>query len=203
MDILPVNFYLNDTVTVAKKLLGKFLVKKSKGELLIGKITETEAYLQDDPASHSFNGQTKRTTPMFMTGGISYVYFIYGMYDCFNVVTEREGYGGAVLIRALEPVAGVEQMWRNRFINKPYPDSLTLKQTISIANGPGKLAQSMKITTKHDNMKSLQESDLMIKDKGLNPNILSDYRIGISKATDKKWRFFIKDNPYVSKVKFS
>jgi len=196
------DFFTQDTVSIAQSLLGMLIVRKTAGKTLIAQIVETEAYCQDDPASHSFNGQTKRAKPMFANGGISYVYFIYGMYDCFNIVTGPKGYGGAVLIRAIEPITEVSTMWKNRFPKKEYPKQINQKQLSSITNGPGKLCKALSINTAQDNQKDLTTSDIKILENSnhLDFEIISDYRIGIKKATDKEWRFYIKDNPYVSKL---
>lgn len=199
MSTLSRSFYLQDTVKVARKLIGKTLVRKGNRIPLEAMIVETEAYCQDDPASHSYRGQTARSAPMFEKGGISYVYFIYGMYDCFNVVTEKAGYGGAVLIRAVHPISGIENMWQNRFGLIPFNET----KIKNLTNGPGKLCRALKITTKNDNKKDLTQGDLTIrKGKNISSNMISnDLRIGISKATDKYWRFYLKDDPFVSRIK--
>jgi len=199
MKVLQPAFYLQDTVTVARQLLGKMIIRRINQHKLTAMIVETEAYRQDDEASHSFRGKTGRSAPMFESGGLSYVYFIYGMYDCCNVVTEAQGYGGAVLIRAVHPLSGKKTMWQNRFPDKPYSE----KYLYNLTNGPGKLCQALGISTKKDNHKSLNKGDLIITEYRDIPDnqIRNSLRIGISKATDKEWRFFIKDDPYVSGAK--
>src|SRR5215472_7349214 len=112
--ILPPEFYAQDTITVARKLLGCYLVHLEEERTTVGRIVETEAYLADDPASHSFKGKTKRSSVMFGPAGYAYVYFIYGMHVCLNVVTGEEGKGEAVLFRALEPIEGVAIMQDRR-----------------------------------------------------------------------------------------
>ncbi len=135
---LDKTFYIRDTLPVAKELLGKKLVHKINGRILSGIIVETEAYMGiQDKAAHSYGGRkTERTKVMFEAGGVSYIYFIYGLYYCFNVVTAEEGIPQAVLIRAVQPVEGIEDMALLR-VNKNIKE-LTKKQIINIANGPAK-----------------------------------------------------------------
>lgn len=180
-----------DTARVAKELLGCYLVREIDGQELIGKIVETEAYHQSDAASHSYRGKTPRTEIMFGPPGFSYVYFTYGMHHCMNVVTGEEGEGSAVLIRAVEPVKGIEQMRKNR------PD----KSDHDLTNGPAKLCYALDIN------KSLNEHDLTKPPLQLRAgeqvdakNIVATTRIGISESKEKPWRFYIKDNPFVSKM---
>ena len=196
MNVLSSAFYQQDTVAVAEQLIGKMLVREIEGRILSGRIIETEAYREDDPASHSYRGLTERTRPMFEAGGIAYVYFIYGMYDCFNVVTEPAGTGCAVLIRALEPIEGVEGMWRSRFTGRPF-DRRRIRE---LANGPGKICRALRIT-REDNGVSLTDGPIRILEDGnYNPRpVASSVRIGIKKGLERPWRFFEKDNPSVSR----
>ena len=190
-------FYLRDTVTVSKDLLGKLIVRKTKYETLIAKITETEAYRgSDDPASHSHRKITNRNKVMFDTGGRVYVYFIYGNYNCFNIVTEKKGTGSAVLIRAAEPVEGIELM--KSFRGK-------IKNIYELTNGPGKLCKALNIDKTFYGKDVTEEGEIFIsypqrKEKF---EIVSTKRIGISKGADLPFRFFIKDNPFVTKHKFN
>lgn len=190
-------FYLRDTVTVSKDLLGKLIVRKTKYETLIAKITETEAYRgSDDPASHSYLKITKRNKVMFDTGGRVYVYFIYGNYNCFNIVTEKKGTGSAVLIRAAEPVEGIELM--KSFRGK-------IKNIYELTNGPGKLCKALNIDKTFYGKDVTEEGEIFIsypqrKEKF---EIVSTKRIGISKGADLPFRFFIKDNPFITKHKFN
>ncbi|MEK6578009.1 MAG: DNA-3-methyladenine glycosylase, partial [Bdellovibrionota bacterium] len=110
--ILSQSFYGRDTLVVARELLGKIIVVRNRTGISGGRIIETEAYREDDPASHSYRGETPRSSVMFGEPGLAYVYFIYGMYEMLNFVTEKKGTSGAVLIRALEPMFGIEQMIR-------------------------------------------------------------------------------------------
>lgn len=190
-------FYLRDTVTVSKDLLGKLIVRKTKYKTLIAKITETEAYRgSDDPASHSHRKITNRNKVMFDTGGRVYVYFIYGNYNCFNIVTEKKGTGSAVLIRAAEPVEGIELM--KSFRGK-------IKNIYELTNGPGKLCKALNIDKTFYGKDVTEEGEIFIsypqrKEKF---EIVSTKRIGISKGADLPFRFFIKDNPFVTKHKFN
>ena len=192
----PAKFYLQHTVVVARSLIGAYLSHSTAQGELIGRVAETEAYREDDPASHSFRGRTPRTAPMFAAGGIAYVYFIYGMYDCFNVVTEPEGIGCAVLIRALEPVSNVEQMWANRFPGKPYDP----KNSRNIANGPGKLCRAMGITLAHNGVElTTGPIRLLQAPPGPRPVVSESPRVGVNKGADLPWRFFDTNSKSVSR----
>lgn len=199
---LDKTFYRRDTLPVAKELLGKKLVHKINGRILSGIIVETEAYMGiQDKAAHSYGGRkTERTKVMFEAGGVSYIYFIYGLYYCFNVVTAEEGIPQAVLIRAVQPVEGIEDMALLR-VNKNIKE-LTKKQIINIANGPAKLCSALKLD-KTLNAVSLTSDILYIEDVNYNNfEIVETTRIGIDYAEEAKdypWRFYIKDNPYISK----
>lgn len=186
-------FYKQDTITVAKKLLGKKLIKtNSNGKQLSGIIVETEAYFQEEPSCHAFCGHTKRTAPMFDEPGTSYVYFIYGMYNCVNVVTEPKGRGCAVLIRALEPLDGIEQMKENRNKQK-------LKE---LCSGPGKLTQALEITKKDNHLDLTTSNQLFIADTDITvpeKDIHTTTRVGIAKAKELPYRFYIKGSGFVSK----
>lgn len=189
------DFYLQDTLLVAKQLLGKYLYRKYKGQYLIGKIVETEAYREDDPASHAFKGKTKRNEVMFWEGGHLYVYFTYGMHYCCNVVTEREGRGCAVLIRAVEPIEGLDTMMKLRKFNSS-------ANVFDLTNGPAKLCQAFNIT-KRDNGKFLCDEEIFIVDSKIdieNSQIGKSQRIGIKNGLDKQWRFFIRNSPWVSRT---
>jgi DNA-3-methyladenine glycosylase len=188
--ILPKNFYIQDTETIAKQLLGKAL---SINNQFLCEIVETEAYLEGDRASHSYCGLTKRNWPMFEEGGLCYVYFTYGMYFCMNVVTNKKGVGEAVLIRALKPHKGLEEMKKNR--------NRILKKEYDLCNGPAKLTQSLKIDLSFTG-KNFFDKNFCIVDIGqkyLDSQIAVSKRIGISKDQDKLLRFYIKENKWVSK----
>lgn len=207
MKKLPRTFYTRPTLRVARELPGKYLIRKSRGRFLAGMIVEVEAYLGErDPASHAFNGPTKRNEVMFFEGGHLYVYFTYGMHHCCNVVTGRNGIGRAVLIRAIEPVAGIETMRRNRWGKtatgqKPAAPDL--------GNGPGKLCQSLGISMK-ENGTDLTGDRIYIASadppgrqnhRSGSPPITATTRIGIRKGTRYKWRYFITGSEYSSRGK--
>lgn len=196
---LPLSFYTRRTLTVARELLGKILVRTDGKRTLSGRIVETEAYLSNDPACHAFRGVTDRTRIMFGTGGFLYVYFTYGMHYCANVVTNREGLGEAVLIRAIQPLEGVDVMiaMRGKKDGANLNGGLHLKD---LTNGPAKLAQAMGFTTAHSGADLVSGNIFITEEKsGIRPVIVSTTRIGISVAQEKKWRFYIKDNAWVSK----
>lgn len=180
MQILTQDFYNQNTLTVAKELLGCIFIKTNKNGLLqIGKIVETEAYTQDDPSCHAYKGKTKRSITLFKEPGITYVYFTYGMHHCINLVTEPCGTAGAVLIRAIEPIQNIEN-----------------------TNGPAKLCKAMGITTEHNEIKVFEEKSQIKICKGeiiADKNIIQTTRIGIKLATEYPWRFYDKTSKYVSK----
>ncbi len=180
------------SLEAAPFLLGHFLCRMTPDGLVRLRIVETEAYHQDDPASHSFIGLTKRTAPMFEAGGRLYVYFTYGMHYCLNIVVGRKGVGEAVLLRAAEPIDGIDIMAKNRRIS----------EVMNISNGPGKLAQAIGITDTSLSGKPLDKSTIYLEKPAFDlaaDEIIASPRIGISQAVDLPWRFYIKDNPYVSK----
>lgn len=164
----------------APRLLGCHLVRRVGSKLMSGRIVETEAYSQDDVASHSYRGQTPRTKVMFGPAGYLYVYFTYGMHYCCNVVTGPAGHGSAVLIRALEPLEGIEEQTRT--------------------DGPARLCKTLGID-KGLNGHDLRAEPLRLELLPLIPQeeIVQTTRIGISRAQDVPWRFYIKGNKYISK----
>jgi len=186
LNSLPRSFYARNTVTVAKELLGKKLVRKVGNQQISGIITETEAYRhQDDPASHAFRRKTERNKAMFEEVGRAYVYFTYGMYFCFNVVARNPRVkAGAVLIRAIHPEKGIDIMKKNR--GKINEKNLT--------DGPAKLSQALDITKKQYGVDLTRNSELCIT-KGLQKQkIISNPRIGINTALDNLWNFKIQIN---------
>lgn len=190
--LLKRSFYERDTVRVARELLGKILVRRLGAAVLEGVIVEVEAYRgYDDPASHAYRGPTRRNQVMFGQPGHAYVYFTYGMHYCLNVTTEPAGQPGAVLIRAAQPVNGIERMKKER----------RTERIKDLANGPAKLTRAFVVT------KALNGHDLTLGTKlfiaeANNPEpleIVSTRRIGIRVGLDRPWRFLVKGNPFVSR----
>lgn len=191
------NFYTRDVTIVALQLLGKILVKVEKNKILAGKIVEVEAYDGDvDEASHSFKGKTRRNEVMFREGGYFYVYFTYGVHHCCNVVTGKEGHGAAVLIRAIEPLAGIETMAYRRFGKRKVDE----KQLLNLTNGPGKICEAFAFDRTHSGL-DLTGDKVYIIDASLlkKSEIGVSKRIGISKSTELPWRFFIKGSKFLSR----
>ncbi|HEX5035402.1 MAG TPA: DNA-3-methyladenine glycosylase [bacterium] len=195
---LPRAFYAQPTLWLARELLGTYLVHESPQGPSAGRIVETEAYLHDDPACHAYRGITPRTRVMFGPPGFSYIYFIYGMYWCFNITAAPKGVGEAVLVRALEPVEGLDLMKRRREIRgKKLKDQ-------ELCNGPGKLTIAMGIGPEM-NGADLERKPLYLlprgsyRPKNQTEEIEVTTRIGIRKAEHQPYRFSFKDNPFVSK----
>jgi len=195
---LPRSFYLRSTLTVAKDLPGRYLVRRTGEKLLIGKIVEVEAYLGElDPASHAYRGRTRRNEAMFETGGHLYVYFTYGMHFCCNVVTEEEGKGRAVLLRAVEPIEGIDAMAANRGLNL---SPSAPKKLLELTNGPAKLCQAFGIAREQNGIDLLGRELFIARGEDISRNDLaSSPRIGINNGKEKRWRFYIRDNPFVSR----
>ncbi len=199
---LQPSFYLRQSVTeIAAELLGKVLVTSFDGMITTARIVETEAYQgPEDRASHAFGGRrTNRTEVMYAKGGTAYVYLCYGVHHLFNVVTNKAGIPHAVLIRALEPITGIEHMLERR--RKTQPD-------FSLTKGPGSASKAMGIRTMHTGI-SLFENDIWIADDGFTyaaDDIIASTRIGVDYAGEHAlwpFRFFVKGNPYVSGSKSS
>jgi DNA-3-methyladenine glycosylase len=193
---LPRSFYLDPPQIVARHLLGKVLVRRLDGERLAGRIVEAEAYCGiADPAAHAFAGRTERNAVIFGPPGIAYVYFIYGMHYCLNVSCEPEGQAGCVLLRALEPLSGLDTMARLRgFTADANPRLLT--------SGPGRLCEALEIQRASHNGLDVtsRRSDLWIEDDGVPAaKIEVRPRVGIRKAADLLLRFSIAGNRFVSR----
>ncbi|MBI2786713.1 MAG: DNA-3-methyladenine glycosylase [Legionella longbeachae] len=180
---IPKTFYERDTILVAKELLGKYLIHNHSGQEYIGKIVEVEAYLgQHDLASHSSKGLTPRTQIMFGPAGFAYIYLIYGMYYCTNVVTETEGVGSAILLRALEPIKNIKGK----------------------TQGPGLLSKAMHIDKQLNQHDLTSDTFYIARTEEEHPfTIVERPRIGVHYAKDwaeKLLRFYIKDNAFISKL---
>jgi DNA-3-methyladenine glycosylase len=188
---LPRPFYARPSVEVARDLLGRHLVRRLPEGDLAGRIVECEAYEEGDPASHSFRGLTDRTRVMFGPPGHLYVYFTYGMHFCMNVVTGRDGEGSAVLLRAVEPLEGIDVMRERRGVTE---DRI-------LCAGPGRLTQAFGIAREDNGMDLVSGRDLFVTEGGAvdSEEIGAGRRIGISVATEKPWRFYVIGNPFVSR----
>lgn len=195
-------FFARNPRRVARELLGKILVRDpgkrgSDKTRLAARIVETEAYLGvNDPAAHSAAGKTARNSVLFGPPGYAYVYFIYGSHYCLNVSCERDGKAGGVLFRALEPLLGIEEMARERAVALTGPRDLR-----RLTSGPGRLAEAFGITRARDNGADLTSplSGLWIGTDGSHPgSIRISPRIGITQAADRRLRYFLAKNPFVS-----
>ena len=194
-------FYRKSSIELAQELMGKILVHKINGQKISGRIVEVEAYMGiEDKAAHSYGGKrTKRTEVMYGIPGILYVFLIYGMYSCVNIVAGELDEPQAVLIRAIEPISGLDEMSFNRY-GKSF-EELSEKEKINITNGPGKLCIAMGID-KASNGVDLCTDNFFIEADEYEAEIITSKRIGIDyaeEAVDFPWRFYIKDNSFVSK----
>ncbi len=203
MTSLQAEFFNRDPRRVARALLGKLLVRKTPGGILAGRIVETEAYLgKDDAAAHAAAGRTARNAVLFGPPGHAYVYFIYGNHYCLNVSCLPDGVPGCVLLRALEPVAGIEQMAEGRGMEMAKEiDLRKISSLKKISSGPGRMAEALEITRERDNGKSLvsARSDLRVADDGYRVRrVAVTPRIGIVKSAEQPLRYFIAGNAFVS-----
>lgn len=201
MILLEKSFYIRDSLDVAKDLIGKVLVREEDGLVGKFKIVETEAYRGvEDKGAHSYGGRkTDRTKPMFGEGGVTYIYLIYGMYNCLNIVTNEKENPQAVLIRAVEPLdnEAIKMCRKYRKIKSNKLKDLT--------NGPGKLCMALHIDRSMNELKvtgvgkiyieeGYEQEMQVVQDKRINIDYAEEYR-------DVEWRFYIKDNPFVSVLK--
>lgn len=206
MKSLPRSFYDRDTLIVARELLGCVLVREERGERISGRIVEVEAYHgEEDPACHAAAGLTARTAPLYGRPGFAYVYRIYGMYYCFNVVTRAEGHPSAVLVRALEPIEGRDAMRarrtaRRRAAGTPIADR-------DLASGPGKLCDALGITLEHNRADLVLAAGTRLPlrvEAGDPPEaVVWTPRVGITVGTDRFWRCFVKGSPHVSRSRLN
>ncbi len=190
---LPRSFFEDYTPRVAERLLGNLLVRRLSGEILSGKIVEVEAYRgEEDPASHAHGGKTARNLVMFGEAGHAYVYFTYGVHHCLNITTEKKGQAGAILIRAVQPLTGIEGMRRNR----------GREELHDLMSGPGKLTQALRIDRKLNGEDMITSQRLYVtRGTGDRFTVKASIRIGITLGHSFRWRFFIDGNPFVSRTK--
>ena len=194
---LDKHFYLRNPLTVARELLGKIFVRHENDNTLLGKIVEVEAYDGAvDESAHSYIGKTERNAVMFEEGGLLYVYFTYGVHFCANVVTGRKDEGTAVLLRAFEPLNNFDLLAKRRF-NKT---EISEKEKINLTNGPGKICQAFNIKRNENGISLLGDQIYILNSNPIDDKmIVQTTRIGIKKSTELPWRFYIKNNPYVSR----
>ncbi len=193
------DFYTRDVLTVARELLGKIFVFNDKRiyKEISAKIVEVEAYDgKIDEAAHTFIGKTERNKVMFEEGGYLYVYFTYGVHYCANIVTGIKDHGTAILLRAMEPIDGLEIFAKNRF--KKF--LVNEKEEINLLNGPGKICQAFKINKDQYGIDLTKDEIYLLDSQRIDDSeIIATKRIGIKKSKDLPWRFYIKNNPYISK----
>ena len=183
------DFLSRYTPDVARDILGFVIVRNLAGIRLTARIVEVEAYRgPDDPASHAYRGRTGRNAVMFGAAGHAYVYFTYGNHHCLNITTETEGVAGAVLIRAAEPIVGIEEMKRRRGV----------REIANLMSGPGKLTKALGIdlALNGEDMITSRRLYLLTGRKPKRTGVST--RIGVSKGMETKWRFYEEDSPYVS-----
>lgn len=191
--VLDRDFYARDTEIVARELLGCILECRSADGTTSGRIVETEAYIgEHDLACHAAAGRTRRTEPLYGAPGIAYVYFIYGVHWCFNAVTRAEGLPSAVLVRAIEPLAGVALMRKRR---------AAARRDVDLTNGPGKLCAALGIDARHNGL-PLQRPPILIR-RGTavdDADVIVTPRIGITQSAEWPLRWIVAGSPYVSRT---
>lgn len=196
LPVLPRAFYVDPPDVVARKLLGKVLVRRDEGRRLAGRIVEVEAYFgMNDPAAHAFTGKTARNAVLFGPPGFAYVYFIYGMHYCLNISCEPEGQAGCILLRALEPLEGLKTMAELRGLGENASPRL-------LTSGPGRLCQALGITRETHNGVDVtsRRGGLHVEDDGFVPEkVAASPRVGIRRAAEWPQRFTIAGNRYVSR----
>jgi len=194
--VLPASFYARPTPEVARRLLGRILISEVGGRRTAGRIVETEAYVgPDDPACHGYRARrTRRNASLFKGPGTAYVYFTYGMHWCLNAVTEAVGFPAAVLIRALEPIYGLDTMRRRRGGGGPVPDR-------ELCSGPAKLCRALGVTSREDGVPLTRARGRLRITRGPRQRlaIVVTPRVGITRAVDWPLRFLIKDSPWASR----
>lgn len=191
MRILPRKFYERNPKIVAVELLGKVIVRKVDNKKLSGMIVETEAYFgSNDPASRAYRGKKKYNSVMWGLPGKLFIYMVHGNW-LLNIVAHEKSSVGAVLIRAIEPLDGIDEMMKNRKV----------KDIENLTNGPGKLTKAMKIDKRFNGLDvTKRNSEIVVVDSGFKPkSIANSYRIGVTKDLPEKMRFYLKGNRFVSK----
>ena len=188
------SFYARPSPVVAPDLIGRLLVRTLPSGLLVGRIIECEAYQEDDPASHSYRGRTARAEVMFGPPGHLYVYFTYGMHFCMNVVTGRDGEGSAVLLRAAEPIEGLDRMALARGL----ADGSDPRQ---LCSGPARLTQSFGIDRDHNGTDLVGAAELFLARgrRARDGDVARSRRVGIAVARERPWRFFLQGSTFVSR----
>lgn len=192
--IIPVSFYSRPTLKVLENLIGKVLVRKSEEGMSSGVIVEAEAYTgEDDPASYAFSGRTKRSEIMYGPPGRAFIHFTYGMHHMLNLVTEREEFPAAILIRALEPSEGISLMKKRR----------QTEELINLCSGPAKICQAFGIDRSHNGVSVFSSrSPLFIKEgerrEKRKEELIWTSRIGIGEGKDRLWRAYLKGSPFIS-----
>lgn len=191
------DYFLGDALKIGPEILGNFLIRKIDNKIIKTKIVEVEAYVgPEDKGAHTYNNKkTLRTEPMFYEGGHAYVYLIYGMYNCINIVCQKEGKPEALLIRGLEPLNELDFLFENRS---------KIKNMYNLTNGPGKLCSALKIDREFSGYDLISGENLYLEknENKENTEVIYSKRIGIDYAEeykDKLWRFYLKDNKFVSK----
>jgi DNA-3-methyladenine glycosylase len=179
-----------DTIKLARYLVGKMLVHDFRGQRTSGRIVETEAYPVGDPAGHAFNGETRRNAALYLSRGHAYVYFVYGMYYAMNVSSERAGVGAGVLIRALEPVDGIDLMKKRR----------STSSVRDLARGPGRLTIAMAIDLRDNGIDLCADPSLWlgVSDPEHRVVVSATTRIGLSREKSRPWRFYERGSRFVS-----
>ena len=185
MTMLRRDFFARSVHEVAPELLGATLLVDGVG----GKIVEVEAYDQEDPASHGYRGRTQRNASMFGPPGHAYVYRSYGIHWCLNLVCEEEGVASAVLLRALEPTAGLQQMRARRSVDEER----------LLCSGPGRLCQALGVTREHDGL-PLDEPPFALSGREREPEIVAAARVGISAAAERPWRYVVRGSRFASRA---
>lgn len=188
MNLRPLarRFYARDPVTVARDLLGRLVVRDLDGVHMVGRIVEAEAYAAEDPASHAFRGPTRRNASMFGPPGHAYVYVSHGIHHCLNATT---GGGAAVLVRAVEPLAGVAEMAHRRGTDR----------IRRLCAGPGRLCQAMGITLADDGRDLVAGDGLWIAPGRRAPHAVATRRVGVAVAAERPWRFVVASSPFASR----